>query len=407
MLESAPPPVSTAVNKRESAAPRKFELSWLFIAGAVFTLIGVYFLLFDKKVNGVIVGYVGLMTLIFAAAIILIQHIRRTEQEGTEAAEHRAEIESAIQNGVVVACCFVGIVVTGLTIVCAATVTVFKGGTTTGLLWALGTLFSGGFIGLLFAIPGENEPQDSNLHINTSLNQVADWLTKIIVGVSLVNAKDAYNFFLDAVRALGAGLATEQQSAAKAFAGGLIITFLFLGFTGTYLLARAWLTLAIVRADQLALTLAHEAEAARGVPFARQTNTIAPPESEQAKQIVALVEKAAALIDSKGSSVFPEFGKGEWLTGDTYVFVDDLKGVVLFNGGFPEREGSNSSNLKDSNGKLFWAEFLKVIQSKGSGWVDYMFPKPGQTQASQKWSYVKAVNIDGTPGFVGAGFYPQ
>jgi hypothetical protein len=75
---------------------------------------------------------------------------------------------------------------------------------------------------------------------------------------------------------------------------------------------------------------------------------------------VALVEKAAALIDSKGRSIFPEFRKGEWLTGDTYVFVDNLKGVVLFNGGFPKREGSNSSSLKDSNGKLFWAEFVKV-----------------------------------------------
>ena len=140
--------------------------------------------------------------------------------------------------------------------------------------------------------------------------------------------------------------------------------------------------------------------------FAQQQDTAAPAESEQAKQIVALVKKAAALIDSKGRSIFPEFRKGEWLIGDTYVFVYDLKGVVLFAGGFPELEGRNMSKLKDSNGKLIWAEFLKVIQSKGSGWVDYMFPKPGQRQPSQKWSYVKAVNIDGTPGLVGAGFYP-
>jgi hypothetical protein len=34
--------------------------------------------------------------------------------------------------------------------------------------------------------------------------------------------------------------------------------------------------------------------------FAQQQDTVAPPESEQAKQIVALVEKASALIDSKG-----------------------------------------------------------------------------------------------------------
>ena len=139
--------------------------------------------------------------------------------------------------------------------------------------------------------------------------------------------------------------------------------------------------------------------------FAQQ----APPESEQANQIVALVEKAATLIDSKGKSIFPEFRKtgGEWQTGDTYLFVDDLKGNVLFNGGFPKLEGTNTSSRKDSNGKLYSAEFAKVVQSKGSGWVDYMFPKPGQSQPSQKWSYVKAVNIDGTPGLVGAGFYPQ
>ena len=141
--------------------------------------------------------------------------------------------------------------------------------------------------------------------------------------------------------------------------------------------------------------------------FAQQQDTAAPPESEQAKQIVALVEKAAALIDSKGRSIFPEFRKGEWRTGDTYLFVNDLKGMVLLNPAFPELEGKDLSGRKDSNGKLFFLEFLKVVQSKGSGWVDYMFPKPGQSQPSQKWSYVKAVNVDGTPAFVGAGFYAR
>jgi hypothetical protein len=40
-------------------------------------------------------------------------------------------------------------------------------------------------------------------------------------------------------------------------------------------------------------------------------------------------------------------------------------------------------------------------------WVAYMFPKPGQSQPSQKWSYVKAITMDGTPGLIGAGFYPE
>ena len=134
-----------------------------------------------------------------------------------------------------------------------------------------------------------------------------------------------------------------------------------------------------------------------------------PPTSEKAKQIEALVNKAAALIESKGKAVFPEFRtKGtEWFSGDTYLFVYDLKSNVLFNAAFPAREGTNTTGQKDANGKLFHHEFIQVAESKGSGWVDYMFPKPGQTQPSQKWAYVKGVKVDGVPALVASGFYPE
>ena len=133
------------------------------------------------------------------------------------------------------------------------------------------------------------------------------------------------------------------------------------------------------------------------------------PTSEKAKQIEALVTKAAALIDSKGKAAFPEFRNmdSEWFRGDTYLFVYDLKSNVLLNAGFPAREGTNTTGQKDANGKLFHHDFIQVAESKGSGWVDYMFPKPGQTQPSQKWAYVKAVNVDGVPSLVASGFYPE
>jgi hypothetical protein len=70
-------------------------------------------------------------------------------------------------------------------------------------------LFSGGFVGFLFSIPSETEPKNTIVHVNTSLNQIADWLTKIIVGVSLVNAKTAYDYFVRAAATLGAGLASR------------------------------------------------------------------------------------------------------------------------------------------------------------------------------------------------------
>ncbi len=111
----------------------------------------------------------------------------------------------------------------------------------------------------------------------------------------------------------------------------------------------------------------------------------------------------------QGRAAFAEFRKpdSEWWFGNTYIFAYDQKLNVLLNPAFPKREGANPQGQKDANGKAFHDEFLKVVQTKGSGWVDYMFPKPGQTQPSQKWSYVKAVQIDGTPGIIGAGFYPD
>jgi len=138
-----------------------------------------------------------------------------------------------------------------------------------------------------------------------------------------------------------------------------------------------------------------------------------PTDSAKAKQIVALVKKAAALIESQCPlacrSAFAEFRRtgSEWRTGDTYLFVADTKGMALFNAGFPHLEGTDVSALKDANGKLINVELARAAQSKGAGWVDYMWPKPGQTQPSQKWSYVKAVMFDGAPAYIGAGFYAE
>ena len=133
-----------------------------------------------------------------------------------------------------------------------------------------------------------------------------------------------------------------------------------------------------------------------------------PPASEKAKQTEAMVDKAAALIDKNGKAAFTEFRKpdSEWFHGTTYLFAYDLKGNVLLNPAFPQREGTNVVGQKDAKGKLFHDEIIKTAELRGSGWVDYMFPKPGQTELSQKWTFVKKVTLDGVPGLVGSGFYP-
>ena len=60
-----------------------------------------------------------------------------------------------------------------------------------GLLLAVATFVSGSFIGTLFGMPRRNNAEDSTnaYTLNNSLVEIADWLTKIIVGLGLVNLK--------------------------------------------------------------------------------------------------------------------------------------------------------------------------------------------------------------------------
>ncbi len=133
-----------------------------------------------------------------------------------------------------------------------------------------------------------------------------------------------------------------------------------------------------------------------------------PPNSEQAKWIQMLVDRAAELVNAKGREAFSKFRQqgSEWFSGDTYIFAYAPDGTVILNPAFPAREGHSYHGEKDKKGKAFHDEIIKTAQTRGSGWVDYWLPKPGQSEPSQKWSYVKAVKAEGVA-VIGAGFFPE
>jgi cytochrome c len=133
-----------------------------------------------------------------------------------------------------------------------------------------------------------------------------------------------------------------------------------------------------------------------------------PHSSAETKRIEALVNKAAALVDAKGKAALSDFRQhgSEWWSGDVYVFAYAPDGTVLLNPAFPQREGRAYHGEKDKKGKAFHDEIMNLAQTKGAGWVDYWLPKPGQTEPSHKWSYVKAVKAEGVA-LVGAGFFPE
>ena len=110
---------------------------------------------------------------------------------------------------------------------------------------------TGGFIGFLFGVPrkrlNEQESSGSRYTPNTNLEQISDWLTKIIVGISLVQAKE----IACAVGTVGewAGPAIAVGSIGQVIAVAIVVHYLFLGFIQGFLLAYLWLPGAFRRAN--------------------------------------------------------------------------------------------------------------------------------------------------------------
>jgi signal transduction histidine kinase len=126
-----------------------------------------------------------------------------------------------------------------------------------------------------------------------------------------------------------------------------------------------------------------------------------------AQKAEALVKRAAAYIKEKGKdAALKEFNnpKGKFVEGELYIFAYSLKNICLALPTKPQQVGQDLTNLADADGKLFFQDFHKAIESKaGAGWVDYKWVNPVTKKIQDKSSYL--MNIPGQDMFIGCGFY--
>jgi signal transduction histidine kinase len=117
--------------------------------------------------------------------------------------------------------------------------------------------------------------------------------------------------------------------------------------------------------------------------------------------------EAAKLLQSKGIDAAIQTindKQGPFVWKDTYVFLMDMDGKMLAHPIKPELTQRNDLvEVKDTAGKPLFLEFIELANSKGQGWVDYMWPKPGQDKPVVKSSYI--YRVPDTQYFVGAGIY--
>lgn len=133
------------------------------------------------------------------------------------------------------------------------------------MLWAAACFMAGFLAGFLFGVPkvdgarAEDGRADgrrgrfSQLQ-NTNLEQISDWLTKIIVGVGLVELRTLPEHLKRAAGWVAQSLTgtSAAEPAAVSFAGSLIVYFSTLGFLAGYLLTMLYLAGAFGRAGQQA-----------------------------------------------------------------------------------------------------------------------------------------------------------
>jgi tetratricopeptide (TPR) repeat protein len=164
--------------------------------------------------------------------------------------------------------------VAGLVIIAALAAYALQPGTPgwgvfgTGIVVAGAGLLAGGLTGLLFGIPrslqqraavvpADGDPTSSpasaesrgRYQPNTNLEEISDWLTKIMVGVGLTQFGEIRQQILGLISYLTPGFGTSP--AATPFVAGLLTFSSVAGFLAGYLLARLYLPRALVAADIL------------------------------------------------------------------------------------------------------------------------------------------------------------
>ena len=139
--------------------------------------------------------------------------------------------------------------------------------------------------------------------------------------------------------------------------------------------------------------------------FAR--SSVHAGEKATAQEVIQKVSEAVEYISKAGESCFKEFNdpNGKWVWGGTYVFImkcDPFPSLVT-HPIKPKLIGKDLSKLKDKTGNYFFIQLCEVTKMPKGGWVEYLWPKPGEKKASRKLSFCR--QIPGTTYQAGAGIY--
>jgi len=131
-------------------------------------------------------------------------------------------------------------------------------------------------------------------------------------------------------------------------------------------------------------------------------------ETATPKEVFDMVVKGAYLLENLGAEGLPAFNEqnGELTWKDTYVQAYNCGERQIPGHPSPKVRAFTTEkfwSLQDSNGVYICREICNVAENPSGGWIEYQWPKRGETEPSRKITFV--IQVPNTPWQVSAGIY--
>lgn len=202
-----------------------------------------------------------------------------------------------------------------------------------GLLLSLASFVTGFFTGILFGIPKRNEEENKAYTLNNSLVEISEWLTKIIVGLGLVNLTQIPPFLINLGNFVSEKSGSDEQSV-SIFAICIVIYFGVFGLYIGYNYMRLVLSQKYKASDEalqqkLEQTQQEKAEVIAqantmfeafnkmDTPFEKQKTVVEKSMDKEIQFVDQMVEKAKVKLQKGLASNNIDPQKGQWGGVDT------------------------------------------------------------------------------------------
>ena len=229
-------------------------------------------------------------------------------------------------------------------------------------IWALAWVTAGFLFGFIFGIPkviaattsainpATNTPSQNpapKLKVNTNLEDISDWLTKVLVGATLTQIVKIPAAIGAAAQFMSAGETTQSVS----FNAALLLYYSALGFLSGYILTRLFFARAFALADQ-GPSLSAEAAAtldSATVAFGQNGSTNA---ADPYLRKAALASDSVPITESLTGDQALRLAKGATLTGDIARALSASRLAIQKNPDDPQAQLTYAWSLHNSGSGL-------------------------------------------------------